>query len=104
VSYTLTESLSNPIPLQGSGLSVRFRGGNGSDWRLEMYGRPQRELGVINESLHQIGEDVLLGLFGASRPEPFKTFYNLFKDNYQMPYQLGGLLLAIPYRMEALNG
>jgi hypothetical protein len=51
-----------------------------------------------------MGEPNLLQLFGDSPVEPFKTFQNLFRDRYEVPYSLGGIVLAYVYRAEALRG
>lgn len=100
--YTISEGLSSLIQLTGSGLQARFSEGVGSEWFVESYSRPSQDLGTIAANLRVIGEDTLLQLFGVGTAkggeEPFTTFYQLWKKHPELPYQLGGLLLAWIYQ------
>jgi len=45
-------------------------------------------------------EDQETILFGDCTKEPNKTWYNLWKRHEQLPYKLGGLMLAVADYME----
>ena len=106
-AYTITSGLSDAVPLVGSDLSVMFGAGVGNKWVVTSRVRPAADLGSIAATLETIGEPVLLGLFGVGSAqgatEPFKTFRNLWNHNNELPYKLGGLLLALIYQTEAIR-
>lgn len=105
--YTITDGLSNIIPLPGSEASFRFSDmlPTGFDQRIEGYARPERDLGEILANLLNAGRPYMLQLFsvGTTRgsTEPFKTFYNLWRNQPELPYKLGAVLLAMIYQTEA---
>lgn len=99
--YTVTDKLSSLVPLHGSGLMVRFGEGSGAQWRIEATERPTRTLGQMEAMLRQIGEPHMLTLFGVGSArgtqEPWLTFRNLWTKHHELPYSLGGLVLALIY-------
>jgi hypothetical protein len=106
-SYTLTSGLSSKVALPGSDLSVKFNTGVGSQWYVTSAARPGTDLGTLLANIDSITEDVKLELFsvgsalGAS--EPFKTFRNLYNMHTELPYRLGGILLALILQTERLR-
>lgn len=100
-SYTLTDNLSNQIPLLGSSLSFVFRGGVGSEWIVEIVARPRKSTGdllaALKRSLTEVDE---IQIFGTVNREPFLTLRNLWRRHDKYPYQLGALLLALALRTE----
>lgn len=105
--YTFTDSLSNQMILPGSNAKFRIREGVGTRWTVRGVARPQRDLGEILSELDSAGAPYMNQLFGVGTPlaatEPFKTFRNLWFQHPELAYRLGGLLLAVIYRMEALR-
>lgn len=96
--------ISNRVPLGATGLGFRSDTDNpGAAWRIEGCFRPQWDLGQIVANLRQLGEPILLELFGTSRIEPWSTFRNLWNDHEALAYQLGGLLMAVVYSTEAIR-
>jgi hypothetical protein len=53
--------------------------------------------------LELLGEPVFLELFGAAPVEPYATFKNLWFDHPSAAHRLGGLLLALIYRTDAVR-
>ena len=53
--------------------------------------------------LLRTGEPIFLELFGLAPEEPYLTFKNLWFTNKELPYQLGGLLLAVITRAEEVR-
>jgi len=97
--YTLTDGLSNLIPLSGSSLLFNFNGGAGDQWFVEATAKPVRNMAEILATLCQVVSPAdMLVLFGESPVEPYLTFRNLWKKNEQYAYKLGGLLLAMAFR------
>ena len=107
VNYILTSGLSSAVPLHGASLSVKFDAGIGSQWFVRSAVRPGTDLATLMANVDSITEDVTLELFGVGSPrgagEPFKTFRNLFKLHPEMPYRMGGILLAFIYELDRLR-
>lgn len=103
IELIFDSELSEPVAIDGSGYQVSVPNESGGQWSLEVYNRPQRDLGIILEQLRHLGAPLLTALFGARLVEPYKTFSNLVNRNTQLAYQLGGFLLAVIYRMEELR-
>lgn len=92
---------SNRIALSDSGYSFALNTTNvGATWAVEFLNRPQYDLGEIAASLENVGEPILLELFGTASDEPYKTFRNLWFDAKDLPFKLGGILLALIYRSD----
>lgn len=77
----------------------------GTNWTVEYFRRPERSLGEIVAALKSGTAQYWNDLFGVGSPraetEPFKTFRNLWLNHPELPYKLGGLLLALVYATEA---
>ena len=102
--FTLTDGISERIALGDSGygflLSTQFPS---AEWIVEVLNRPTFDLGQIAVSLETVGEPVLIQLFGTASEEPFKTFLNLWNDSNEVPWKLGGFLLAAIYRTDEIS-
>ena len=104
VTYTLTNGLTAPLDLPGSGYQFMLSNPLASQgWQLGYNARPQWDLGQILAGFDSIGEPVLLGLFGASPTEPLLTFKNLFYGHKELPYRLGALVLALGWQTDAVR-
>jgi hypothetical protein len=105
--YAFTAGLSNAMSLVGSTAKFKISDGPASNWTVRGYARPQKDLGEILGELESTGTPYLNQLFGVGSPtaasEPFKTFRNLWFQHPELAYRLGGLLLAVIYRMEELR-
>jgi hypothetical protein len=101
--YELTNGLSSPAPLFGSGYFFKTRGDVGARWRVTVLNRPQRDLSAIVAELHKLPGETRRYLFGRGKTEPWATWRELFEQHPETPYQLGGLLLSVLYRAEELN-
>ena len=96
--------LSGPVALAGSGYSCKLTSDSPAEsWRITIHNRPQRELGELAARLRSIGEQNLLKLFGPAPREPYRTFRNLWEQHPELPFSLGGLLLAMAYRTEEVR-
>ena len=106
-TVTFSNGLSNTVPLDDSGLSFTFRQGSAAQWRIDALARPAQGLGSIEATLRQIGNANIYALFGAGTPraqqEPWRTFYNLWLQHPELPYSLGGLVLALIYYTELVR-
>lgn len=106
VEFSVTSGLSSPIPLHGSGLTVQLRNQVGLKYRVISYSRPTLDLGDLCATLGQVGSETLAELFLVGDPhgaiEPFLTFRNLWEQHGQLPYKLGGILLALIYHTDEL--
>lgn len=104
----VTESgLTAAVPLPGSPLNVRLTEPTdqiGAIWTVETQVRPASGMDdVITRLRTGLGEPTTLALFGLGPAEPFATFRNLWRDHEQSAYKLGGLLLALIYRTDAIR-
>lgn len=99
----ITENLSQPVPLQFSGYSVRVVNTNDCAWMVRGYLKPSNNLTDLLASFSSIGSPVLLQLFGPSKVEPYTTFYNCWKNHPDFSYRLGGIVLALIYRSEEIR-
>lgn len=101
---TLNSGLSPIFVLPDTGYTFRITTQNaGVAWRVRGYLRPQWDLSRIVADLDNMGEPTLLRLFGLDDEEPWSTFRNLWRRHDELPYRLGGLLLAVGYRTEAFR-
>lgn len=76
-------------------------------WLFQLDTRPRRDLGAVSAALARVGDETDYDLFGVasglSRSEPFKTFRALWHEHAQLPYKLGGLVLAYIYQTERVR-
>lgn len=104
IEYTVEDGLSSIVPLAGSSLSVRFPAGIGSQWYITAATRPGTDLGSLMAAIDSLTEDIRIELFGVGSQlgasEPFKTFRNLYKMHPELPYRMGGILLAQIYQID----
>lgn len=71
----------------------------GSVWHVTSVARPVRTLPQIVEALRKtVTEPREVQLFGADPDDPYRTYRNLWKTHEQLPYALGGLLMAVACR------
>jgi hypothetical protein len=75
----------------------------GDSWRIHVLRRPQESLGALAYRLRQLPRTALLPVLGAETFEPLLTWRNLWQSHESLPYQLGGLLLLLAYRMDAIR-
>lgn len=101
-NYTITAGLSSLMSLPGSSEFFRFEDGVGSQWEMTWMARPERGLGEIMEAAAGISQELANRLF--STEEPYKTFRNLWLMHPYRPYRMGGVLLALIYRLHELRG
>lgn len=114
ITFTVSSGLSSPIPLAGTRLSLQVRTGHpelegaaftGLQLLVTHTGRPQTDLGELATRLQQtVDGAVVQQLFYDDHlqlVEPYASFKHLWEDHPNMPYRLGGLLLACIYRTEA---
>lgn len=103
-TYVDEGGASNPIPLPGTNLRLIFSTGTPAQYVVNVLVSPAHDLFTLAESVDGImTSEVRQALFGASPVEPYLTFSNLWDKQRQLPYRLGGLVLALAYRMEALR-
>lgn len=105
--FTVTDGVSSPVPLPGSGVSATFYPNVGQSWDICGYIRPAASLTAIVNNLRNANGGHINELFGVGSlvgaTEPFKTFMNLWLDHPEQAYHLGGLLLAVIYRMDSMR-
>jgi hypothetical protein len=105
LDLALTNGLSAPYDLYYTGHTLRVNTINpGATWTVSGYLRPQLSLSDIVSQLGSAGDDVLTELFGTKRIEPWNTFRNTWYDHPELPYRLGGLVLALIYRTNIAGG
>ncbi len=101
---------SDPTPQDGEsviGTDPDYNYDGPLTWEASVDLRPTLDLGQIVAGLSQSGEENMLRVFGVGSPlgatEPFLTFRKLWSTHPELPYRLGGLLLAMIYQMERLR-
>jgi|TARA_R110002051_G_scaffold312526_1_gene387770 hypothetical protein len=105
LDLTLTGGLSAAYDLYYTGHTIRVNTINpGAAWTISGYLKPQLSLADIVAQLDSVGDDVLTELFGTKRIEPWNTFRNTWYDHPELPYRLGGLVLALIYRTNIAGG
>lgn len=101
-SYTTSGGVTQLIPLPGTDMKFRLEPGESTQWRIDAIAKPSDNLGRLEQQLIALGDPVLAPLFGVTdgraRTEPWTTFYRLWREHPELPYRLGGLLLAYIYR------
>jgi hypothetical protein len=108
-AYTITDSVSQLIPLPGvAGSSIRFQSPDvGDQWKISLLSRPEADLGSILATLRLVGDDAIAEVFAKTRPEgsvePIKTLRNLWEEHHELGMQLGALVLALIYRTDSIR-
>ena len=99
-SFHLVDGLSEELmPLTGSGYSFRLAtDGAFADWQVDVFNRPQADVGTLVADALVLNEDVARLLAG---PEPYKTFRNLW-GQHELPGRVAGLVLGLIYRTNEL--
>jgi hypothetical protein len=104
IGFTLTNGWSNLIKLGGDDFYFSFNPSLGDSWVVEQRLRPQRSLGELVANLEGATAPYWNEVFGIGtlhgEEEPWKTFNNLWHDHPELPYRLGGFLLALVYSTE----
>lgn len=101
---SLNNGLSAEFDLPYSGYKIRVNTTNPqAAWTVKGFLRPQTTLAEIDQTLHSVGEPYLIQLLGVDSSEPYKTFRNCWYHHPELPYRLGGIILAMIYRTEALR-
>jgi len=106
--FTVSSGRSSLIRLPYSELNVRFNTEDGahvgSKWRVKAYGRPALSAAELAAACAKLSEESIIALFGPATAsvtrEPYGTFYRLWNKHPELPYSLGGLVLALAYRTE----
>ena len=105
LASSYTTSISSPqtdsITLPGSDLTAQITNPvAGHSYDIKSLKRPARNLAYIVGQLQTgMGAAAEAELFHKTE-EPYSTFENLWRKNPHLPYKLGGLLLALIYRLE----
>jgi hypothetical protein len=103
-TFTSTATLTSAIPVTGTGYTLQLGPGLSLPaFVVSGYLRPQWELGDIAAALQSVSAASFVQLFGAAPVEPYLTFSNLWLSHPELPYQLGGLVLALLYRTEEVR-
>jgi len=103
-TLVISEGLSAPLPLQDANLDFVISNPTvGYKYIVTTLARPKDDLAILAERLKtSIGAATEAELFYQTA-EPFQTFSNLWFEHDQLAYKLGGLLLALIYRIEDLR-
>lgn len=92
---------SQRIALPGAGYEFQLSAWTNADtWNVQIYNRPQRDLGEVAAMLATAGADSHLALFGAAPVEPYLSWQRLWTDQAETPLRLGAVVLALAYRIE----
>lgn len=87
-----------------NGLWLQFSAPYGTIWTAEYNRRPEYSLGEIMAGVESSTAQYWNQLFGVgsarASEEPWKTFRNLWLFHPEMPYKLGGFLLAYVYALD----
>lgn len=102
---TVTNNLSQAVPLGDCGLSVRIGKPEAAvHWTVTTLARPKQAITTVLPALEIIGEPVVLELFGVlTTTQPYATFLNLWREHPNPVYRLGGFVLAMIYRTEEVR-
>jgi hypothetical protein len=89
--------------LPGTSLTTLFEATVGASWNVEWLARPTD--GLADRALlvaDSLPDNVETLLFGTAAYEPYKTFMSLWRSHPDRLCRLGGVLLALAWRTEAL--
>lgn len=79
----------------------------GCRWNVKLHSKPANGLGDVLLASRGINEESQAALFGSAMPnnaaEPYGTFFRLWRNHHELPYSLGGLVLALIYRTEGFR-
>lgn len=102
--YTLTNNISNNIPLIGSDLSFNLTGGTTSypSWEVRHVARPLLELPDVYVGLKAGTDSAVQSLFSADT-EPYRTCKRLWLlDQGPIAHKLGAVVLALGYKLNEI--
>jgi len=104
-NYTVSGGISSIVPLGSSPHSVRFQPTVGASWILTVLQTPAQNLVDIYSSMKAgLLLDTREALFGVQSVEPYLSFKNIWETALHPSWQLGGLVLALGYRINELVG
>ncbi len=108
VATTLTNNLTDPIPLLGSDLTVRLGPTAGIKVLIEGYARPSWDNALLRKTLETFGQGALDRLFlpPAENRDLFdkvQYFKSVWKEEREEPRRFGALILALIYHTELLR-
>lgn len=103
--YTLTNGLSQELPLIGTPQTFSFTGNPGDQWLVQTVARPLYGLPTVLRTVEQgMTDEVYTALFGGfGRTEPYTTFSNLWLYHPEVAYRLGAVVLALAYRCDEIR-
>lgn len=105
VTPAFTAGLSNAMALPASPLYVRHNN-IPAKWTIKYVAKPTKDLGDLLLEIEALGAPTLFKLFGVGtdlqNTEPMKTYYNLWRNHYALPYRLGALTMALIYQTDKL--
>lgn len=99
-TYTTSGGMSSPVQLGSTSLSFTFQTGGTPQWNVSANARP---IFTVPDVVNTLG--TLNGLEEATlfNGTPYDMFGRLWNGNHQLSYRLGGLLLALAYRLDAMR-
>lgn len=99
--YAVTGGASQPLVLPGAGYSVRlYTDDPGSEWTIDVYNRPQRDVGELAVALESIGDAHVVNLFGVEAAEPYTTLRRVWRASRETPLRVAAAVIASVYRTE----
>lgn len=99
---TLSYELADGPAALTNGLTVRLQDESaGQAWTVEVYRRPERDVGQLLAGLTSLGQPIALEVFGIVHDEPFTTFWNYWRLQAEVPLRLAAFLCAYVYRLDA---
>ena len=102
-TYTITEGLSNEIPLQGVPAASFKLHGNPTvtaSWLVNIRKEANADLANLPAKLQK---STVLWTTLFTGDEPYATFRKLWENHAYLDYRLSGVLLALIYRTEAIR-
>jgi hypothetical protein len=103
---SFTAGLSNTMALPNSPLYVVHHN-TPAKWAIQYIAKPTKDLGELLVEIESLGAPTLFKLFGVGtelqNTEPMKTYYNLWRNHYALPYRLGAAVMALIHQTDALS-